>query len=421
MKRIKILIFSPTALSTYYVFSGNIISAILAFLYTVLLVRNLSLADIGYFSALWSFLLLIADVAELGIGTSLSAFVPIAKSINDRFNVIKTAMIIQFVVALLFSLPIFIFSDIIASFLFHSENLNILVKVTSVGIFIAVINYFYQLALTSEERFLKVALFSISGSLFRLGSGLILVLISLFTLKNAVMTQVFSLGLLFLLGILLHRNSILKGKLLPLFIKNFLAFSSFLGIARGMTALASRLDVLMIVAIRGPTEAGIYAIAARVISLYPLLSGSFSSVLAPKIAAFREKQELIKFTKKVILATLGIIFTIIILIIIANPFMTLLFQEKGTQASGIFQVLLISMVFFVSSIPPVTLAVYSLKKPHILTINSLIQVTIVFLGNLFLIPHFGYFGAAYSLIAAYAISLVLTTVLTIYYLNKRYG
>lgn len=415
------LLLSGTARSTYLVFSGNIVSAVLAFLYTVVLVRNLSLADIGYFSALWSFLLLTADVAELGIGTSLSAFIPPLKNTIDRLHVIKTAMILQSVVALIFVSVIFLFSKQISSLLFHTEQFDVLVKITGIGVGFAILNYFYQLALSAEQKFLKVGLLSVIGSAIRLGTGLLLVILSFFTLENSIILQVISLGILLLIGIAFQRHAIVKGKFLKNFVKKFITFSSFLGIARGMTALASRLDVLMIVAIAGPTQAGIYAIASRVISLYPLLAGSFSTVVAPKIAQFQQRNPLLDFTKKVMLGTGGILSTIIFLIIIADPFMTILFQEKGTEAVGIFRVLLTSMLFFVASIPPVTLAIYNLKKPHILTINSIIQVIIVCVGNLVFIPLFGYLGAGYSLIIAYSVTLMLTTILTVYYFNKKYN
>jgi len=67
---------SKTARNTFLVFTGNGVSAFLSFLFTVTLVRQLSISDFGYFSALLSLLLLVTDVSDIGIGSSLSAFLP---------------------------------------------------------------------------------------------------------------------------------------------------------------------------------------------------------------------------------------------------------------------------------------------------------------------------------------------------------
>ena len=100
--------------------------------------------------------------------------------------------------------------------------------------------------------------------------------------------------------------------------------------------------------------------------------------------------------------------------------MVILFADKGESAISVFRLLLISMIFFVGSIPAVSLVIYYLKKPHVLTINSILQLIIVVAGNLIFIPKFGRFGAAYSLILAYSITLILTSVLTYYHYKQRH-
>ena len=70
------LLVSETARNTYAVFIGNAVSAVLAFIFTVTLVRRLTLSDFGYFSALLSFMLLLTELSDIGIGQSLSSFLP---------------------------------------------------------------------------------------------------------------------------------------------------------------------------------------------------------------------------------------------------------------------------------------------------------------------------------------------------------
>ena len=99
------------------------------------------------------------------------------------------------------------------------------------------------------------------------------------------------------------------------------------------------------------------------------------------------------------------------MIVVSESFITVLFGEKAAGAVPVFRLLLISMLFFVASVPAVSLSIYYLKKPQILTINAVLQLFIVFFGNLYFIPRYGSFGAAYSLILSYSITLVLTSIM----------
>lgn len=417
----KDLAFSRTALSTYLIFSGNILSAFLAFLFTVLLARKLSFADFGYFSALFSFLLLISDLADIGIGTTLSTFLPPLKNTKERLlSVLKSAFILQLAISLFLTLVIYMAANFLSDILFHDRTFNFLIKITSFGIFFTIMANFSLYALAAKQKFLHAAFLSASSSLIRLLLLLFLLFFSMTILSMVVYMQLVGFIIYLIVALIILRLDFLKVKTSINDLKKILSFTYLLGIARGLTALASRLDVLMIIALRNPTEAGIYALASRVISIYPLLAGSFSTVIAPKFSSISQINGLKIFIKKVTLATIGIICTILILIIFASYFMTALFADKGIPTVKVFQLLLFSMIFFVGSIPAVSVAVYYLRKPHILTINSILQLIIVVFGNLLFIPKFGYFGASYSLILAYSITLALTTLMTFYYLKKKH-
>ncbi len=418
-QKVKILAFSRTARFTYVVFSGNLSSAVLAFIFTVLLIRNLSLADFGYFSAIWSLLLLVSDIADLGIGTSLSTFLPRMEVDKIKlYSFLKTSALFQSIVAFLVGITIFIFSESLSNLLFHTSDLFFLLRVTSLSIIISILGNFFVYSLSARQRFISVGFISVFGSFIRLILLLSLIFFSSVNLTNSILIQMITLVAVFIISFFLLGWEFIYSNVSKINFQQLISFTYLLGIAKGTTAIASRLDVLMIVAVKGPVEAGIYATASRVVSLYPLLSGSFSTVIAPRFASLTGKKELREFMIKVSLATVGIIATAVLLIFIAHPFMTILFKEKGQLASSVFQVLLISIILFIASVPAVSIAVYYLKKPQILTVNSVIQLIIVVLGNYLMIPRFGRFGAAYSLIAAYGVTLLTTTALTYYYYQK---
>lgn len=413
------LVFSKTARRTYLVFMGNGVAMLFAFLFTITSIRLLTLSDFGYFSAVFTFLILVSDLADIGIGSSLSRFLPhLAPQKQKLLRFLKTAFFLQLGVAVSLTLGIFFMSTFLSELFFHTADFAPLFQIISLGVGASILANFFQYTLSALQKFLQASLVAGLGGILRLLFLLVLIPFSLVSLTSVVWMQTvtyISLAAvaLFFVGTHFFYETRSKEDM-----KKLLHFAFYLGVARSLTAVSSRLDVLMLVAFTNSVETGIYATAARVVSLYPLLAGSFTTVIAPKFATLSKGNELKTFMIKVIGTTLGLISSILVLILIAHPFMTILFGEKTAPAVPVFQLLLVAMIFFVASTPAVVLALYYLKKPHILTINGILQLIIVIAGNFIFIPIFGKFGPAYSLTIAYSITFFLTTFLSIWYLRK---
>ncbi|MBM3283078.1 hypothetical protein FJY90_02380 [Candidatus Gottesmanbacteria bacterium] len=420
------LFFSRTAKNTYFVFVGNVFGLIFALLFTIITFRLLSHSDYGYLSALWAMLLLVSDIADVGIGSSLSRFLPpLEKQQKRLYSFLKTAFILQAAVAVLFFTIFFLFSSIIAESLFHNQSLTNLVRITAVGIFGFIIVNFFFYTLSARQQFKHAAVMTVLNGGLRLLFLVAIYYLFSVSLFGAVWAQSISYFFLIILGFYFVKFSFLSAIRIKGDLKKLVSFSSYLGVARSLTAVASRLDILMLFALltsfSAPYEAGIYSGAARFIAPFPLFAGSFSTVIAPKLATLSDREQLKIFIKKVILATLGLIFSIFILMAIARPFLFLILGEKSEPSVPVLQLLLVSQIFFVASIPSVNLAIYHLKKPYILTLNAILQLVIVVLGNFIFIPRFNRFGPALSLIIAYLVTLVLTSYLSYYYFRKRHG
>lgn len=413
------LIFSRTARRTYLVFIGNGVAMLFAFLFTITSIRLLTLSDFGYFSAVFTFLVLISDLADIGIGSSLSRFLPHLEGHRQKLlSFLKTAFFLQLGVAVSLTIGIFSAASFLSELFFHTTEFAPLFKITALGIGASILANFFQYTLSALQKFLQTSLVAGIGGILRLLFLLVLVPFSLVNLTSVVWTQVIAYISLAIIALFFVGTHFLHEKRNKEDVKNLLHFAFYLGVARSLTAVSSRLDVLMLVAFTNSVETGIYATAARVVSLYPLLAGSFTTVVAPKFATLSKGNELKTFMIKVIGATLGLISSILVLILIAHPFMTILFGEKTAPAVPVFQLLLVAMIFFVAGTPAVVLALYYLKKPHILTINGILQLIIVIAGNFIFIPIFGKFGPAYSLILAYGITFFLTTFMSVGYLRK---
>ena len=413
INNIKTLFLSETARNTYAIFMGNLLSAVFSFVFTVTLVRILSLADFGYFSALLSLMMLVVELADIGIGQSLSSFLPPLAQFPEKINdFLKAAFSAQSVIILFISGLLAVFGKQMSVILFHTPGYSFLVVLTSVSIFCSTLANFTNYSLSARKKFFNVGFLTMLGSLLRLIFLFVVLILTKASLENTVLAQTLSLVLLLFVSLYMINFNLVESKAKITDVKKLLRFAYLLGAARMFTAIAYRLDVLMLVSLKNATEAGIYSTASRVIALYPLLTGSFLIVIAPKIASISDKRQLHEFLKKIIFGTSILVVSAVLMILIAYPFMTVLFGNKVAPAVPVFRLLLFSIIFFIASIPAVALAIYYLKKPYILTVNGFVQLVIVVFGNFIFIPEYGRLGPAYSLIAAYASTFVLTVIMT---------
>jgi len=129
--------------------------------------------------------------------------------------------------------------------------------------------------------------------------------------------------------------------------------------------------------------------------------------LATRFAAFSDLVEERKYLFKATLATLPIALGILVWILVAEPFITILFGVKYLPSVPIFKILAGAMIPFILATPAVTAIIYAMKKPIYIGIFGIIQLLGLLGLNLILIPAFGSIGPAIS------VSLV-NTILAIY-------
>lgn len=417
------LVKSKTAVNTYFVIGGNFLSAVLAFVFTYIATKALTKADFGYFSAMLSLSLLVSDLSDFGIGSSLSAFLPALESQKDKLlQFLKSSFIVQSLIIIAMGVLLFFISGILAQTILHDIGKIEFIYITIIFAIINIFSNYFQYALSARQKFYSVAFLSSYSSAIRVFLLGILIVFSLTSVSGVLWLHVVTFFLTGMTAIYLLKGDFIFYRQSFSDAKKLIGFSYHLGIARGLTALASRLDVLMLMALLspavGPLETADYAVASKVVSIYPLFAGSFSTVIAPKLSVITDRKELKSFMMKISFGTLGLIGTIVVMILLADPFMNLLFTKAAVEP---FQLLLISMIFFVASIPVVSLVIYYLKKPKILSVNSVLQVVIVIAGNYILIPQYGKLGPAISLILSYGITLFTTAFYAFIELKRKHA
>lgn len=413
---------SSTALNTYLVFTGDMIFTASTFFLTILLGRGLAVDGLGVYLVLMTVLVLVNDIFDLGMGSALSHFVPhhIGKGEHlTAWSIIKTAYAFQLVLGLIISVTVFIFSKEASNLLFHTSTYTWHVQITAVCMVLGLLVSLTGFTLASLEKFKYRAAVTSLPAIVRLCIVSVFYFTHTLTLELAFIITLIGFIPSLIVGLFAMGNDIRKARTSKASLSTLLSFSKYIGASKAVSALANRLDVLMLSMFTGPFQAGLYGAASRMMLVYPLIAGSFSSVIAPRFARLESQHEAIAFFKRVVLVALGLVSTVGMLFVLAPLVVPVVFPKpEYRQSVDIFRFLLIPNALFLLTIPTVNFIIYRLKRPSVITITSTIQLLIISVMNIIFIPRLGKFGPIPGQSLAFLTVLIVTWVIVIKYLKK---
>lgn len=182
----------------------------------------------------------------------------------------------------------------------------------------------------------------------------------------------------------------------------------------------NRADIIFLGTMRGPHDAGLYAIAARAGAFVTFFAGAVNMVIGPRVAALYRSGDRPKLqrlltgsARRVVVLTLPIA---ILFIAAANPLLALLYGPDYVAAAWPLRILTLGYLCIVVS--GSTGLVANMSGHEKLTLYSVgIGVFLNILLNLVLIPPLGMNGAA----IATSTSLAVVNALQWYWVRRRIG
>jgi O-antigen/teichoic acid export membrane protein len=409
MEKVKKILLTATLRDSSLTMFGTTVNGLLGAVFYILVARYLGPAQFGLFSIATLVLNMVADIGDLGTNTGLVRFVS-AHRVNDpeRANrFLKLGFKIKLVAALIVGSIGLLLSSWIAVFLFKKPELTPLLRIAFVGVSGSLLFSFILSTLQSYERFWS---WSIVQVISNLGRIILIFVFYWFFGKSAIASMgVYALipCLGFLGGLFVTSTRFLKVKGETAEIKEFFNYNKWVALFTLIAAFSSRLDSFLTARYLTVFEIGIYAAATRVTQIVPQLVGAISTVIAPKMASMGTKSELIRYMKK----TQFFVFAIAILGVISIPvvsyFIPIIFGKDYVSTIPIFIILLFAMLIFLISVPIHTSIFYYFSYPKLFVWITIIHLTIVALTGYFLIPVFGIFAVAYSVLFANILDLII--------------
>lgn len=417
----KQMLFSATAKDTFVLFAGNLGSAFWGFLFTLFVARSLSISDFGIFSAAINLVVILASLADIGISTGSVNFVSThtAKGEHEKADqYTKASFIIRLAVVLVTSALVIIFAPFVSKTFLATRDPMIAIWSAVLPIFIFP-DLFFPYILQAKKKFLHSTIIDNVFYIARLLFVLAFYVVGGLTMSKAFWA--FGAGFVFsLVFIFIYlKSDFLRSRPGKEEYKNLLKYSGWIGVNRIISSVSGRLDIQMLAAIAGATATGLYSIPSRLASFIVILTSSFSSVLAPRLTGFGNKENEKRYILKSLIALLPITAGVVLWIIIAKPFVLALFGEKYLESVPVFQALALAQIPFLFTAPSVSAIIYSMKKTIYIGTFSFFQIAAIFLLNFFLIPKYGVFGPTITLGVTNIILAVYSWVIVIkYYWGK---
>jgi len=402
------LIFSQTAKDTYLVMTANAANGATGLILSILIARNLMVADFGIFSSLLNLVLILVAIVDLGMMQGVVNFVSrfIAERKNREISHYLGTMI-GFVFS--FGFIALVFLQIIPGGLVEkiagtSNRIHLLMAGLAVITFSL---YPFCLAVfQSYRKFLPRTVIEILFDGLRIGF-LFLLIISGLTVGRSVLTYVLGAVVIFPLIWKLWPSKKVEFNLSWATFKKIFKFSRWLWLVNMIINLYGRMDVLILTALTTSLIVGKYAAAARLALVFPMVVNALNSVISPRFASFSDRTANLSYIKKSFLLSLIAAFGLMMLALFAKPLVLAVYGERYLDAVGIFRLLVIANLPLVLTVPAGNSLIYFFKKPKAISFITLIQLFTMGVTTYSLVPRFSAYAPVYGFIIANLLGLIL--------------
>ncbi len=195
-----------------------------------------------------------------------------------------------------------------------------------------------------------------------------------------------------------------------------ISYGKHLSVINFLGTISGRVDNILIFHYLGPIELAIYSFA----KVFPdRLGGVFKSIGSIALPKFAE-QKIASVRSTILAKTLQLIFIILLLIVvymIAAPYLYMLFFPKYTDAISYSRIFSLSLITAAANIPIAALIAQKLKKQLYIfnIIHPLISMTLIFIGVYF----YGIWGVILARVFSGILYLFLSVILILYEANTK--
>ncbi len=390
-------------------FIGNSLNAVLAIVFTIVSARFLGPEGFGILTTVISLIIIISTLGDLGLGSSLFRFVSKYYLQGKK----KKARDYQ---SAIFTMRLFILLLILTFLIIFVRHNSYLIFI-SFGVSSFLLLDFQIQTFQSKKKFISSSIFLVSSNATRIILTGLLIVTNRISLINILISYALAPLIIFFISLKWDTPIINLHTKWKKMSKKIIFFSGWMGIGKIAGTLSGRLDVIFLIKFLGPYQTGIYSAGRQIVQGIPIFVGSFATVIAPHFATL-EGQSLKKYFKKSLVISMLLILALFVGVFI-SPFIIKLFGSKYHDSLNILRILIISFIPFTLSSPAINMIIYSFHKPQIITTLTLLQLFLIFIGNIILIPKFGIYSPAIIIALTDSVNLFVAYSFVFYLFNKN--
>jgi len=414
--KLKKILLSSTVKDTLISFIGLGITAVIGFIYTVVLARVLGPEKFGIFSTITALVAIIYSLGDLGISSALINFIPKLK--EKKQILINTGFWFEFIVGIIILLLFGIFSwlhDLVIP-----GSLSEQVLLGGLIAFNYLLISFAQSIFTAERKFIRYSFSQIIDAGIKILIVFMLLYSSRLSISSAFLANIISslIALLItfgkeLFGIKWHFEKTIISKVFH--------YAKWLAVSKLFAVFITRIDIILLNLMAGSFHAGIFAAASRITLFFSLLVSSLGSVVNPRFSGFDTNIKIKKYMKKLLVLIGAITLLMVLSAFLAKPIIEFVFGNKYMDAIPVFQALTAAIIPFMFTLITIPALTYSFNQPRFIAKLTAAQVIVMVVIDIIFIPTLGAFAPAVALGIGNIFILIASTIKlrTLFALNEK--
>jgi O-antigen/teichoic acid export membrane protein len=375
------------------------LSGLLGILFYVLLGRFLGPEKFGVFSIVVITTTLLADIENVGTDTGIIKFVGNYKSKNPEkaLRFIKLGFKVKLFVGLVIVFMGLLLSSKLAV-LIGRPNIGDVLKYAFLGSLGVLLFSLTTSSIQAFEKYFVWGILNISLNLIRLVGIAGIFLLGRLSIENALQIYILLPFVGFIAGSFFLPNYF-KVKKSSLVAKEFFHYNKWVALFILIAAFSARLDSYLSTRFLSPYDLGIYSAAVTIAGIGAQIVAGVATVVAPKLASMATLQQALSYLKKLQVFVLGLaLLATVIALPIAIYLIPKLLGNSYVSSLSPFTLLFFAQLIFLISIPAHTAVIYYFSKPSLFVFISLIHLVIIAVLGWYLIPAYGYNGAAWAVL-----------------------
>lgn len=387
--------------------SGNVASRALGFIFFIIVARMLVPAEYGFIRYILALASLVGFISTTGYQLALTRYLGANKeNANDQDVYFSNSIAAITVLLLLTTIAVLLVTEIV-------NKLSYWVLIVLIGL---TVYYTYLAIIRGLFDYKKYTLFNIGNSLVKVALVGALFYLLKFYSSHAVLV-IFAYSCMIPLVVLeLFRPSHIsfrKTLISKNALKELTKFAIPVFIASGAGSVMIDVDIIFIELFIGMEAVGFYGVARTLTQIFSFIPMAISTVLVPEVAGFKNQDATKKYLKlSLVLTAVGSLLLFIGIYFFGDLLIRILFTERYIEALKALYILSAGMVIYSIYIIIDSFWV-GIGKPSIPMIAVSITAGVNIIGNIYLIPKLGIFGAGMACTLSWLVGLMIISIITL--------